>query len=194
MLNARSRRLPRMKGELHECHRQPSRPAVVADPRGQPQPLSPGDPEISPARTAAGIHAGQELARARRHQGRASAGHQPSASRGQDRHGLSRLRPAGRRADLRGQRRHDAGGQAVRPGSWLPPGYLCHVVDPRLDPGIHPSQLVAGEDGHDGGAEEAVLQPAQAQGPDAGDRGGRPVARTGRPRSPPASACPRRRW
>ena len=37
--------------------------------------------------------------------------------------------------------------------------------------------LVAREDGHHGGAEEAVLQPAQAEGPDAGDRGGRPVAR-----------------
>ena len=37
--------------------------------------------------------------------------------------------------------------------------------------------LVAGEDGHHGGAEEAVLQPAQAEGPDAGDRGRRPVAR-----------------
>ena len=87
--------------------------------------------------------------------------------------------------------------QAVKrfdPGPRLPPGHLCHVVDPRLDPGIHPAQLVAGEDGHDGGAEEAVLQPAQAQGPDAGDRGGRPVARAGQARSPPASACPRRRW
>jgi len=30
--------------------------------------------------------------------------------------------------------------------------------------GIHPSFLVAGEDGHHGGAEEAVLQPAQLQG------------------------------
>jgi RNA polymerase sigma-32 factor len=28
----------------------------------------------------------------------------------------------------------------------------------------------------------------------AGDRGGRPVARTGDARSPTASACPRRRW
>ena len=32
--------------------------------------------------------------------------------------------------------------QAVKrfdPGPRLPPGHLCHVVDPRLDPGIHPS-------------------------------------------------------
>src|SRR5471030_857729 len=62
--------------------------------------------------------------------------------------------------------------EAVRSGSRLPPRHLCHVVDPCLDPGIHPAQLVAGENGHDGGAEEAVLQPAQAQGPDAGDRRG----------------------
>ena len=46
-----------------------------------------------------------------------------------------------------------------------------------VDPGIHPAFLVAGEDGHHRGAEEAVLQPAQAQGPDPGDRGRRPVAR-----------------
>ena len=39
--------------------------------------------------------------------------------------------------------------------------------------------LVAGEDGHHGGAEEAVLQPAPAEGPDAGDRRRRPAARAG---------------
>ena len=129
------------------------------------------------------------LARAWRFQSRPSAGDQPSASGGQDRHGLSRLWPARGRAHFRGQRRHDAGGQAVRPGPRLPSGDLCHVVDPRLDPGIHPSFLVAGEDGHHGGAEEAVLQPAQAQGPDAGHRGGRPVARAGdQDRDPPRRA------
>jgi hypothetical protein len=40
---------------------------------------------------------------------------------------------------------------------------LRHVVDPRLDPGVHPALVVTGEDGHDGRAEEAVLQPAQGQ-------------------------------
>ena len=45
---------------------------------------------------------------------RAQTGHQPSAPRGEDRHGLSRLRPADRRSDLRRQCRPDAGGEAVR--------------------------------------------------------------------------------
>ena len=80
------------------------------------------------------------------------------------------------RADFRGQCRHDAGGEAVRSGPRLSPRDLRDVVDPGRDPGIHPAFLVAGEDGHDGGAEEAILQPAQAQGPDAGDRRRRPVA------------------
>ena len=56
-------------------------------------------------------------------------------------------------------------GQALRSGARLQAGDLCHVVDPRLDPGIHPAVVVAGEDGHHRGAEEAVLQPTQAQGP-----------------------------
>ena len=51
--------------------------------------------------------------------------------------------------------------------------------------------LVAGEDGHDGGAEEAVLQSAQAQGPAPGDRGRRSLARERHRRSPPSSTCPR---
>ena len=81
------------------------------------------------------------------------------------------------RADLGGQCRHDAGGQALRSRPRLPPRDLCDVVDPRGDPGIHPAFVVAGEDGHHGGAEKAVLQPAQAEGPAAGDGGGRSVAR-----------------
>jgi RNA polymerase sigma-32 factor len=59
--------------------------------------------------------------------------------------------------------------QAVKrfePDKRLPPRHLCHVVDPRLDPGIHPAFVVAREDGHHRGAEEAVLQPAQGQEPD----------------------------
>ena len=35
-------------------------------------------------------------------------------------------------------------GQAVRPGSRVPPGDLRDVVDPCRDPGIHPAFLVAG--------------------------------------------------
>jgi RluA family pseudouridine synthase len=70
---------------------------------------------------------------------RRTAGDQPSAPRRQDRHGLSRLWPADLRTDLRGQCRHDAGGQALRSRPRLPPGDLCHVVDPRRDPGIHPA-------------------------------------------------------
>jgi RNA polymerase sigma-32 factor len=44
----------------------------------------------------------------------AQAGQQPPAPRRQDRHGLSRLRPAARRAHLRGQYRPDAGREEVR--------------------------------------------------------------------------------
>ena len=44
-----------------------------------------------------------------------------------------------RRADLRGQYRPDAGREEVRAREGLPPRHLCDVVDPRLDPGIHPA-------------------------------------------------------
>ncbi len=56
--------------------------------------------------------------------------------------------------------------KTLRARQGLPPGHLCHVVDPRLDPGIRPALVVAGEDGHHRRAEEAVLQPAQGQEPD----------------------------
>ncbi len=42
----------------------------------------------------------------------------------------------------------------------------------RLDPGIHPAFVVAGEDGHHGQPEEAVLQPAQGEELDLGTGGG----------------------
>ena len=48
--------------------------------------------------------------------------------------------------------------QAVKrfdPDQRLSSGHLRHVVDPCRHPGIHPAQLVAGEDGHHGRAEEA---------------------------------------
>src|SRR5580692_7822895 len=47
----------------------------------------------------------------------------------------------------------------------------------RFDPGIYPALLVAGEDRHHGGAEEAVLQPAPHQGPARRHRRGRALAR-----------------
>jgi hypothetical protein len=45
---------------------------------------------------------------------RPTAGHEPPAPRGQDRHGLSRLWPADRRSHFRRQCRPDAGGEEVR--------------------------------------------------------------------------------
>ncbi len=75
------------------------------------------------------------------------------------------------------QCRPDAGGQALRARQGLPPGDLCHVVDPRLDPGICPQVLELGEDGHHGGAEEAVLQSAQGQDQYRRHRGRRSHAR-----------------
>ena len=135
--------------------------------------LHAGNPPVPDAGAGAGIHAGQGLGRPRRQGGGASAGHQPPAARRQDRHGLSRLRPADRRGDLRGERRADAGGEAVRSGEGVPARHLRHVVDPRLDPGIHPALVEPGEDGHHRGAEEAVLQPAQGEEQDRRHRGGR---------------------
>ena len=87
------------------------------------------------------------------------------------------------RTDLGRQCRHDAGGEALRSRPRLPPGHLCDVVDPRRDPGIHPALLVPGEDGHHGGPEEAVLQPAQ--GSRARSRPSRKA--TSRPKTSPRS-------
>ena len=87
--------------------------------------------------------------------------------------------------------------QAVKrfdPGSRLPPLHLRDVVDPRRHPGIHPALLVAGQNGHHRGAEKAVLQPAPPERPDAGDRGRRSEARTGRPKSPICWTCRNRTW
>ena len=125
---------------------------------------------------------------------RAQARHQPSAARGQDRHGLSRLRPADRRGDLRGQCRPDAGRQEIRAGARLPAGDLCHVVDQGLDPGIHPALVEPGEDGHDRQPEAAVLQPAQGEGQDPGARRRRPEARPDHGDRRQARRLARRRW
>ena len=77
--------------------------------------LHAGNPPVPDAGAGGGVHARQGLGRPRRQGGGAPARHQPPAPRRQDRHGLSRLRPAHRRGDLRGERRSDAGGEAVRP-------------------------------------------------------------------------------
>ena len=142
-------------------------------------PLSRRNPPVPDAGTAGRIHAGQALARARRPRRRAQARHQPSAARRQDRHGLSRLRPADLRGRLGRQRRPDAGGQAVRARQGLPPRHLCDVVDQGVDPGIHPALVVAREDGHHREPEEAVLQPAQGQEQDLRAAGGRSAPRSG---------------
>ena len=66
--------------------------------------------------------------------------------------------------------------QAVKrfdPEKGLPARDLRDVVDPGVDPGVHPAVVEPGEDGHHGGAEEAVLQPAQGEEQDRRDRGGR---------------------
>src|SRR3546814_13528384 len=95
--------------------------------------------------------------------------------------------PAGRRADLGRQWRHDAGGQTLRSRQGVPAVDLCDVVDPRLDPGIHPALMVAGEDRHHGRAEETVLQPAPPARPAEGDRWLPADTRAGREDSHPAS-------
>ena len=120
-------------------------------------------------------------------------GNLPPAPCNADRHGLPRLWPADRGGDLGGQRRAYASGQALRPRQGLPARDLCHVVDPRLDPGIHPAFLEPGEDGHHCGAEEAVLQSAAHEGSDQGARGRRPAARPGQADRHQARRARRRR-
>ena len=131
-------------------------------------------PMLEPQR---GIHARQKLARAWRSRRRPQARHVPPAPGRQDRHGLSRLRPADRRGGVGRQCRPDAGRQALRARQGLPPRHLCHVVDQGGDSRIHPAILVPREDGHHREPEEAVLQPAQGQGPHLRLRGRRPASR-----------------
>src|SRR5208337_2347834 len=110
-------------------------------------PLSAGDQAVPNAGAARRIYARQALARAQRPRGRPQAGDLAPEARRQDRDGLSRLWPANRRSHFRGQRRSDAGGQAFRAGQGLQARDLRHVVDPRLDPGVHPALVVAGQMG-----------------------------------------------
>ena len=131
--------------------------------RIRPIPLPRRDPQVSDAGTPAGIHARQALARARRSRRGPSTRHQPSPARGQDSHGLSRLRIADFRGRLGRQCRPDAGGEAVRAREGLPACHLRHVVDQGVNTRVHPAFLVAREDGHHREPEEAVLQPAQGQ-------------------------------
>ena len=115
------------RGHLNEHLHQSSR----TQPGTGAEPLSAGNPQVPAAGAGRGIHAGQALGRPSGRGGRAQDGDLAPAPRRQDRHGLSRLRPAAGRGDLRGERRPDAGGQAVRPRKGLPPCDLCDVVDPR---------------------------------------------------------------
>uniref|UniRef100_A0A0N4ZJH6 LigA n=1 Tax=Parastrongyloides trichosuri TaxID=131310 RepID=A0A0N4ZJH6_PARTI len=164
--------------------RQPFRSRPRRDRRSRPETPGPARrhprlrPPLSHAHQGRGVHARQAVERTPGYRGRPPSRDLPPAPRGQDRHGLSRLRPADRRGDLRGQRRPDAGGKEIRSRQGLPPGDLRHVVDPRVHSGIHPALLVPREDGHHGGAEEAVLQPAQGQEPDFGLRGRRSAPRS----------------
>ena len=151
-----------------------------------------GNPQVSDARAGRGVHARQAVQGAWRPRRRAQARDQPSAARRQDRHGLSRLRPADRRGHLRGQCRPDAGREALRAREGLPPRHLCHVVDQGLDPGIHPALVEPGEDGHHRQPEAAVLQPAQGEGPDPGARRGRSAPRPGQADRHQARRAPRR--
>src|SRR3546814_13254269 len=89
-----------------------------------------------------------------------------SSDLGQDRDGLSRRWPARFRTDLGREYRADAGGEEIRTRSRIPPRHLCDVVDPRLDPGIHPALVEPRQDGPHRRAEEAVLQPAPDEGQD----------------------------
>ena len=152
---------------------------IPASRRGsRAQPLSQRDQEIPDPRPRGGIYARQALdASMSDTDAAAQAGQLAPPPRRQDRHGLSRLWPAGQRADLRRQYRPDAGREEVRARPRLPPRHLCDVVDPRLDPGIHPALVEPGEDGHHRGAEEAVLQPSPDEEPDRRVRGRRPQAR-----------------
>src|SRR3546814_1271696 len=105
--------------------------------------------------------------------GGAALHHEP-APRREDRDGLSRLWPAGQRADFGRQYRADAGGEEIRPRTRLPPRHLCDVVDSRVDSGVHPALVEPREDGHHRGAEEAVLQPPPDEKQPRSVRGWRP--------------------
>ena len=147
--------------------------------RRRPQPLSGRNPQFPDACSRRKSTCSPSGIRSMTTERRPQARDQPSASRRQDRHGLSRLRPADRRSHFRRQCRPDAGRQEVRAGTRLPSGDLCHVVDQGLDPGIHPALVEPGEDGHDRQPEAAVLQPAQGEGQDPGARRRRSEARPG---------------
>ena len=85
-----------------------------------------------------------------------------------------------------GQCRPDAGRETLRTREGLPPRHLRDVVDQGGDSRVHPALVVAREDGHHREPEEALLQPAQGQGPHLGLRGGRPAPRPGEADRPPA--------
>ncbi len=163
MLYAGDRRYSLNRPDLRGYHEQPRSSRSFQ--RCRPFALSGRDPQISASHARRRIHVRQAPQGAWRRRGRAPAGHQPSAPGRQDRHGLSRLWPAGVGDRLRRQCRPDAGGEALRSRQGLPARHLCDVVDPRRHPGICAEKLEHGEAGHHRGPEEAVLQSAQGQDP-----------------------------
>src|SRR3546814_9549169 len=96
--------------------------------------------------TRTGRYARQTLSGAWRYRGGGAARHLAPAARCQDRDGLSRLWPARFRTDLGREYRADAGGEEIRTRSRIPPRHLCDVVDPSLDPGIHPALVEPRQD------------------------------------------------
>jgi RNA polymerase sigma-32 factor len=92
----------------------------------------------------------------------AQARHQSFAPRRQDRHGISRLRLADFEVISEGNVGLMQAVKRFEPERF-PSRHLRHVVDQGRNPRIHLALLVAGEDGHHGQSEEAVLQPAQGQ-------------------------------
>ena len=75
------------------------------------------------------------------------------------------LRAAHGRSRPGGPCRPPRGGRPVRAGARGALLHLCDLVDPRLDPGLHPAQLVDRPRRHEFGPEGAVLQPAPPAGP-----------------------------
>ena len=89
-----------------------------------------------------------------------SADRRAHAAGHRHRRALPQFRPADGRPDPGGPRRPSRGRGPLRAGTRGPLLDLRHVVDPRLDPGLHPAQLVDRARRHVVVAEGAVLQPA----------------------------------
>jgi RNA polymerase sigma-32 factor len=91
----------------------------------------------------------------------ASARHQPSAARGQDRHGLPRLWPAHFEVISEGNVGLMQAVKRFEPEKGFRLTYAMWWIKAAIR--NTSALLVAGEDGHDRQPEEAILQPAQGQ-------------------------------